>query len=107
MDREKALVRIYDSLDDTERSTLTLNAVRDCLLLDKLGWAERTWRPMPEASPVQTDGYNCGPFVLWWAKEIVQKGRVEVSCPPDNWRTSIKDTLQEMSTARLLRSNKH
>ncbi len=107
VDREKALVRMYDSFGDREQMVRTLGAVHDCLLLDKLGWAERTWCSMPEASPAQTDSYNCGPFVLWWAKEIVQEGRVAVSCPPDNWRASIRETLLVFSTTRLLLCPKH
>ncbi len=81
------MVRLYDSLpggDDAGQATL--RHVWQALLTDKLGWNAEKWALDVAACPQQRDGHSCGPYIFWWARELVDDiaGREELPEQTDN-----------------------
>jgi hypothetical protein len=70
--------------------------VRDKIVQKRLGWVKKSWVVEPEDCPRQTDSHNCGPYVLWWAKEIVEGHGADVTTPGDSWRREIMAVLERV-----------
>ncbi len=70
--------------------------MRDELVQDRLRWEKKTWALEPEECPLQRDGHNCGPYVLWWAKQIVEGHGRDVTAPGDSWRQEIMQMLESV-----------
>jgi hypothetical protein len=93
VDRAAATIRGYDSLPSDGIQT-TLTFVRDVVVRGKLGWANEAWPTRRVAAPLQQDGHNCGPFILWWAKQLVETPDATLSSPAAGWRATIKSALE-------------
>jgi Ulp1 family protease len=97
VDRPAATIRCYDSLPDAKGIKKSLAFVRDEVLPQKLGWAETAWAADGVEAPGQEDGHSCGPYILWWAKQLVENPSATLSKPAATWRNTVKSILQSFS----------
>jgi Ulp1 family protease len=94
VDRAAATIRCYDSLPRADAIRTTLAFVQDVVLRGKLGWTNKVWPAELVEAPRQLDGHNCGPFILWWAKQLVETPGAALSRPAAAWRETVKSALQ-------------
>lgn len=47
---------------------------------------------------IQTDGYNCGPLIIYFFDKIINKENPSAFCKIDNYRNNIKHLILENST---------
>jgi Ulp1 family protease len=94
VNRNTAEICCYDSLPDKRQIDDALAFVRDVVLIKKLGWARPKWSEAVVEVPRQEDGHSCGPYILWWAKQLVEDACATLSRPAATWRGQVKAILQ-------------
>ncbi len=94
VDRCRATIMHYDSVDQGPAILPMLCRIRDDVLTKRLNWINQQWVLRVGDCPLQRDNHSCGPFVLWWAREIVENNAVRVSTPIDSWRQTLRKALE-------------